>query len=196
MQTGLMCFDVIAKINQTDVDIRKILKEYAVGDEELPKEELIRIIKSSDFKAKIKNILPEDIESKYPLPAIIVQNDGAYSCLLRINSKDKKVLVFNPTEKQPKELTFDELTQLCNNEFIILSHKIFNSQIKFGFEWFFAEIMTYKQVILEVLLGSFIVQLFGLVTPLFTQVILDKVIVHRTLTTLDVLAFGFIAVNR
>ena len=54
--------------------------------------------------------------------------------------------------------------------------------------------MTYKQVILEVLLGSFIVQLFGLVTPLFTQVILDKVIVHRTLTTLDVLAFGFIAV--
>ena len=194
MQTGLMCFDVIAKINQTDVDIRKILKEYAVGDEELPKEELIRIIKSSDFKAKIKNILPEDIESKYPLPAIIIQNDGAYSCLLRINSKDKKVLVFNPTEKQPKELTFDELTQLCNNEFIILSHKIFNSQIKFGFEWFFAEIMTYKQVILEVLLGSFIVQLFGLVTPLFTQVILDKVIVHRTLTTLDVLAFGFIAV--
>ena len=96
-----MCFDVIAKINQTDVDIRKILKEYAVGDEELPKEELIRIIKSSDFKAKIKNILPEDIESKYPLPAIIIQNDGAYSCLLRINSKDKKVLVFNPTEKQP-----------------------------------------------------------------------------------------------
>ena len=51
MQTGLMCFEVIAKINQTDVDIRKILKEYAVGDNELPKEELIRIIKNSDFKA-------------------------------------------------------------------------------------------------------------------------------------------------
>lgn len=194
MQTGLMCFEVIAKINQTDVDLRKILKEYAVSDNELSKEELIRIIKNSDFKAKIKNILPEDIEAKYPLPAIIIQNDGSYSCLLRINSKDKKVLVFSPVEKQPKEITFEELTQLCNNEFIILSHKMFNSQIKFGFEWFFAEIMTYKQVILEVLLGSFIVQLFGLVTPLFTQVILDKVIVHRTLTTLDVLAFGFIAV--
>ncbi len=46
----------------------------------------------------------------------------------------------------------------------------------------------------EVLTGSFIVQLFGLVTPLFTQVILDKVIVHRTMTTLDVLAVAFIAV--
>ena len=194
MQTGLMCFDVIAKINQTDVDIRKILKEYAVGDEELPKEELLRIIKNSDFKAKIKTVLPPAIEGKYPLPAIIIQNDGTYSVLLRINSKENKVLIFSPVEKQPKELTFDELNMLCNNEFIILSHKLINSQIKFGFKWFFEEIMTYKQVILEVLLGSFIVQLFGLVTPLFTQVILDKVIVHRTLTTLDVLAFGFIAV--
>ena len=67
-----------------------------------------------------------------------------------------------------------------------------NSQIKFGFEWFFNEIMTYKRVISEVLVGSFIVQLFGLITPLFTQVILDKVIVHHSMTTLDVLAFAFV----
>lgn len=194
MQTGLQCLDVIAKINQIDIDIRKIIKEYAISQEELTKEELVRICKNSDFKAKIKTISPIEIESKYPLPAIIIQKDGSYACLLKINSKDEKVLVFSPVEKQPKEITFNELNELCGNEFIILSHKMFNSQIKFGFEWFFAEIMTYKQVILEVLLGSFIVQLFGLVTPLFTQVILDKVIVHRTLTTLDVLAFGFIAV--
>lgn len=194
MQTGLQCLDIIAKINQIDIDIRKIVKEYAISQEELSKEELVRICKNSDFKAKIKTILPSEIENKYPLPAIIIQKDGSFSCLLKINSQDEKVLVFNPVEKQPKELTYEELNELSGNEFIILSHKMFNSQIKFGFEWFFAEIMTYKQVILEVLLGSFIVQLFGLVTPLFTQVILDKVIVHRTLTTLDVLAFGFIAV--
>lgn len=194
MQTGLQCLDIIAKINQIDIDIRKIVKEYAISQEELSKEELVRICKNSDFKAKIKIILPSEIEGKYPLPSIIIQKDGGFSCLLKINSQDEKVLVFNPIEKQPKELTYEELNELCGNEFIILSHKMFNSQIKFGFEWFFAEIMTYKQVILEVLLGSFIVQLFGLVTPLFTQVILDKVIVHRTLTTLDVLAFGFIAV--
>lgn len=194
MNTGLMCFEITAKINRIDIDIRKIMKEYAIEDKELSKEELVRICKNSDFKAKIKTVSPTVIEGKYPLPAIIIQNDGSYSVLLRINSKENKVLIFSPVEKQPKELTFDELNILCNNEFIILSHKLINSQIKFGFKWFFEEIMTYKQVILEVLLGSFIVQLFGLVTPLFTQVILDKVIVHRTLTTLDILAFGFIAV--
>ena len=54
--------------------------------------------------------------------------------------------------------------------------------------------LTYKQVMIEVMIGSFIVQLFGLITPLFTQVILDKVIVHRSLITLNVLAFAFVVV--
>ena len=43
-------------------------------------------------------------------------------------------------------------------------------------------------------MGSFVIQLFGLVTPLFTQVILDKVLVHRTLSTLNVLGFAFLVV--
>ncbi|HIP60873.1 MAG TPA: type I secretion system permease/ATPase, partial [Campylobacterales bacterium] len=53
----------------------------------------------------------------------------------------------------------------------------------------------YKKIILEVLMASFVIQLFGLVTPLFTQVILDKVLVHHSLTTLDVLAVAFLAVT-
>jgi len=68
------------------------------------------------------------------------------------------------------------------------------SQAAFGFRWFYNEILHYRNVMAEVLTGSFVVQLFGLVTPLFTQVILDKVIVHRSMTTLDVLAVAFIAV--
>ena len=55
--------------------------------------------------------------------------------------------------------------------------------------------MKYKRIIAEVMLGSFVVQLFGLVTPLFTQVILDKVIVHRSMSTLDVLGIAFVAVS-
>lgn len=47
---------------------------------------------------------------------------------------------------------------------------------------------------IRLILGSFVIQLFGLVTPLFTQVILDKVLVNRTISTLDVLAFAFVVV--
>ena len=69
-----------------------------------------------------------------------------------------------------------------------------DDEIKFGFKWFFNEILKYKHIVGQVLLGSFVIQLFGLVTPLFTQVILDKVLVHRTLSTLNVLAFAFLVV--
>ena len=112
MQTGLMCFDIIARINQTDADIRKIMKEYAVGEEELTKEELVRVMKNADFRARIKKLKPDDIEGKYPLPAIIIQEDGHYSCLLKVNTKEKKVLIFSPVEKQPKEITYNELYDL------------------------------------------------------------------------------------
>jgi subfamily B ATP-binding cassette protein HlyB/CyaB len=54
--------------------------------------------------------------------------------------------------------------------------------------------MNYKKIVGEILLASFVIQLFGLVTPLFTQVILDKVLVHQSLSTLNVIAVAFMAV--
>ncbi|MFA6988545.1 MAG: type I secretion system permease/ATPase [Candidatus Gastranaerophilaceae bacterium] len=194
MQTGLTCFELIARINQINVDIRSIVREHGVTEDELSKEELIRIIKNFEFRVKLKKISLELLDEKYPLPAIAVMKDNSYIAILKLNKQDKKMLVYAPLEKTTKEYTFQEFEEISTGEFLILSHKMINAQIKFGFGWFFNEILTYKRVIAEVLLGSFIIQLFGLVTPLFTQVILDKVIVHRTTTTLDVLAFAFIAV--
>ncbi len=195
MKTGLIAFDIIAKINGISVDLRSIVREYGLNSEEIEVEELLRIMKQFDFKAKVKQISVENFSiNGYPLPSIILLKDKSYSVLLKTNNEKKRALIFSISEKHSKELSFEELKNISDNQFIILSHKLINSQIKFGFKWFFYEIITYKQVIGEVMLGSFIVQLFGLVTPLFTQVILDKVIVHRSLITLDVLAFAFIAV--
>ncbi len=194
MQTGLIALDIAAKVNGVNIDLRSVVREFALSDNEILIEELLRIAKRFDFKAKVKEISPEEISDKYPLPAIIIKKDFQFDVLLKINKQNNHCLVFDIKNNQTKDISYDELNELCDNNFIILSHKLINSQIKFGFKWFFNEILTYKQIILEVMLGSFIVQLFGLVTPLFTQVILDKVIVHRSLMTLNVLAFAFVAV--
>lgn len=197
MQTGLICFELIAKINQINVDLRAISREYGLTNEEITKEELVRIVQNYDFKAKIKKVDKEilrKLPDKYPLPAITEKHDGSFFALLKVNGELEKVLVFEPGEKGSKELTYEEFFKEATGDFIILNHKMINSQVKFGFKWFFKEIMQYKRVITEVMTGSFIIQLFGLATPLFTQVILDKVIVHHSMTTLDVLAFAFIAI--
>jgi len=65
---------------------------------------------------------------------------------------------------------------------------------KFGLKWFLPSIWKYRKPLAEVLIASFVLQIFALVTPIFTQVIIDKVLVHRGLTTLDVLAIGLLTI--
>lgn len=63
---------------------------------------------------------------------------------------------------------------------------------KFSFSWFVPELLKYKKLWQEVILASFVIQIIGLVMPLFTQVIIDKVVVHRTQSTLIVIMTGMI----
>ena len=66
---------------------------------------------------------------------------------------------------------------------------------RFDITWFFGAIHKYRRLLGEVLVASFFLQLFGLVSPLFFQVVIDKVLVHRSLSTLDVLVIGLVAIS-
>jgi subfamily B ATP-binding cassette protein HlyB/CyaB len=61
---------------------------------------------------------------------------------------------------------------------------------RFGFCWFIPELLKHKKVWRDVLAASLVLQLVGLTTPLFTQVIIDKVVVHQTGSTLLAIAGG------
>ena len=108
------------------------------------------------------------------------------------NNDSYSFIVFNGGSGT-NELTYDELINISNSKFIVLSHKMLNSKIKFGFGWFYKRMLNYKRIVFEVLIASFIMQLFGLVTPLFTQVVLDKVLTHHSISTLRVIAIAFLA---
>jgi subfamily B ATP-binding cassette protein HlyB/CyaB len=60
----------------------------------------------------------------------------------------------------------------------------------FGFRWFATELARHRSVWRDVLLASLVIQLIALATPLCSQVIIDKVIVHQTTSTLAVIAFA------
>jgi subfamily B ATP-binding cassette protein HlyB/CyaB len=66
---------------------------------------------------------------------------------------------------------------------------------RFDITWFLGAINKYRRLLGEVLLASFFLQLFALVSPLFFQVVIDKVLVHRSLSTLDVLVVGLVAIS-
>lgn len=62
----------------------------------------------------------------------------------------------------------------------------------FGFSWFVPELLRHKHIWRDVLLASLAIQLVGLATPLFTQVIIDKVIAHHSESTLIVLGIALV----
>ncbi|MGA8006034.1 MAG: peptidase domain-containing ABC transporter, partial [Burkholderiales bacterium] len=60
----------------------------------------------------------------------------------------------------------------------------------FGFRWFVPELLRHRRIWRDVLLASLAIQLVGLATPVFTQVVIDKVVVHHTESTLWVVGLG------
>lgn len=195
VNTGLVSLEIIARMNNVDIDMRSIVREYAISSVDITPEELIRIAKNKGFKVKLKkNLKIKDFPKNYPLPAIVQLKNEDYLVILGIKHDENKVLTLKPLSNQPEVHIIDEFQKEIKDFVLVLSHKANVTDVKFGFKWFFNEIYKYKKIIAQVLLGSFVIQLFGLVTPLFTQVILDKVLVNRTISTLDVLAFAFVVV--
>lgn len=64
----------------------------------------------------------------------------------------------------------------------------------FNLRWFIPAVWQYRRLLGEVLLASLVLQVLGLATPMLTQVIIDKVIVHESLSTLHVVAIALLGV--
>ncbi|WP_017652158.1 type I secretion system permease/ATPase [Fortiea contorta] len=72
--------------------------------------------------------------------------------------------------------------------------EVISQQEKFNLSWFTPAVWKYRNLLGEVLLASFTLQLLGLATPLITQVIIDKVMVQESIPTLDVMAIALLLV--
>ncbi len=114
---------------------------------------------------------------------------------------DEQGIVYFPVDaEQPITISPEEVNSRFKNQFLevkssmpeIENDEITTEEKKFGFSWFIPELLKYKGIWRDVIAASLAIQLMGLATPLFTQVIIDKVIVHQTINTLTVIAIGLL----
>jgi subfamily B ATP-binding cassette protein HlyB/CyaB len=149
---------------------------------------------------------------KLPLPAIAflraVPETGTDTLpsipVLILKTDGHKLLYFRAGSQTPETLIVDEAATQFESELILASRDVsgtnndgeipgFKAETKeFGFSWFVPELLKHKTIWRDVLLASLAIQLVGLATPLFTQVIIDKVVVHQTHSTLIVLGIGLV----
>src|SRR5207342_1001201 len=121
--------------------------------------------------------------------------DGGFMVIGK--ASEDRVLVQLPGAARPAFMTRDELLAIWDGGLILMTRRAGLSDIgrRFDISWFLGAIHKYRRLLGEVLLASFFLQLFALVSPLFFQVVIDKVLVHRSISTLDILLIGLVLVT-
>ena len=127
------------------------------------------------------------------MPALVLKTDGERVLLFRAGSEAAQTLTAGDFAEQFETATFSvERPEKQGRRAEDGSPFDSASRSNFGFGWFVPELLKHKRIWRDVLLASLAIQLMGLATPLFTQAIIDKVIVHQTQSTLAVVAFALI----
>ncbi len=191
METGLVSIEVISKIHAVAIDIQAVKRRYFV-ENELKPEELLRILKDHGIRARQKKLKSLAELLKYPMPSIITSRDGAYHVV--VGRKDEKIYLFDCVEKKMTDMTDEAFQSLWSGMAVAVYPRFTKTEFFLNIRWLFKEFFKHRSVFSAVIVSSFLIQLFGLVTPLFIQVIVDKVLAHHALTTLEVVAGAFMVV--
>lgn len=191
IDNGLQCLMIIAAYYHIPADANKLRHSFAVNGRNFNNSDIIRAAKKLGIKST-ETIVKKNKVKTITLPAILCC-DGGYVVLAKITKE--KCLIFNPKETAPHSIDIDELYNVWNGETILLIPRLYKYRdVKFGFKWFIPTILKYKIPLTEVLMAAFVMQLLALCSPLITQSVIDKVLVHNSLSTLDVLAIGLILI--
>jgi len=184
---------MVAGYHGLAVDSEQLRHTLALGTEGMGMMQLLRAARELGLKAKEAQVSFDRLK-RLPMPAIAAFEGGRFIVLARTDTE--RVLTFDPVEGKPKLLPKDDFIAQWEKKIILLTYRKSTapSEKPFGISWFIPSIWKYRKPFSEVLTASLILQIFGLVTPVFTQVIIDKVLVHRGITTLNVLAIGLITV--
>lgn len=120
---------------------------------------------------------------------------GALGLLLRVEGGQATWIAAGST--QPTTEPVEGLRERSFDSFLVLQVPVAVSEdpdapaaSSFGFLWFVPELLKHRRVWRDVLGASLVLQLLALGLPLFTQAVIDKVVVHRTESTLVAIAAG------
>jgi subfamily B ATP-binding cassette protein HlyB/CyaB len=191
---ALTCLVMVARLHGISVDPNQLAHEFASDRRVFGMHETLRAAKHLGLHAKAVPFRIDRLATT-PLPALAFTDEGR--CLLLARAEQGRVLIHNPTTQRPEITSPDELISRGIATLVLVASRasISGELRKFDFTWFVPAIVKHRKLLGEVLLVSVVLQLSALVTPLFFQVVMDKVLVHRGFATLDVIAVGLLVVT-
>ena len=151
--------------------------------------DLLRAARKFPVKARAIGSRYDRLE-RTPVPALAEVEGGQWLVVGRVDAD--KVLALDPAKGTPELIGREDFKARWTGRLLLVTRRAkgLGLSTKFGIGWFVAAMAKYRRPLTEVLVASLFIQVFGLLAPLFFQVVVDKVLVHRGLSTLEVLAAG------
>jgi hypothetical protein len=197
---SLQALCAIARFHQIAADPAALAHQLGLQPSDaVTTADLLRAAKHLGLKAKLTSTTASRLPLT-PLPALafMQHGEGAARVMILAQCDGQRVLLQDPSAAvaRPVIESIEAFTAQWTGELILIASRasLAGELAKFDFSWFVPAIVKYRKLLGEVLLISLMLQLFALVSPLFFQVVMDKVLVHRGLTTLDVLVIGLVVV--
>ena len=204
--SGLFCLTSIARHHQVNMDTRRLMHEYALDEEEPTVSEMLEMASDYKLKAKRAKLKWKDLARLgQAYPVLGIQKNGKYAvyCGWRPGQEEGQpgtLAVLDPADppEQPGQsfrfYTEEEFNEKASGQAVFLKkiYKLSDEDQPFSLLWFLPEFIKLKGLFLQIAMLVIMMTIIALVTPLFFQIVVDKVIVHQAMSTLNTLGIGIV----
>ena len=182
-------FATIARYYGIAVNIPALQEQFATDELHEISVQFVRAVRQTGLKCR--HFRRFQVKGKIVLPALVELPDIGHVILLAVRGDEWLI----QRDGASSESFIPEPNVRYSGFLFARRFSLERLSSEFNLRWFADAFWRYKKLIGEVLLASFFIQLLALVTPLFFQVVVEKVLTHQSLTTLDVLALGMLFVS-
>jgi len=199
--TIVQCLTAIAQHHGLQINPERLIHEYALADEEPALPLVLRMATEMGLKAREEKLSWNGFfvqEGVFPILACLANGTGVIVVGVRTGEADgeDRVAVLDPLGDMTSVawLNRKQFCGLWNGEVIFLkrSHSLTDPNQPFGLRWFLPEILKQKVAFRDIIVAAMALNLLALASPMFFQIVIDKVLVHQSTSTLWVLAIGVV----
>lgn len=198
VDTGLRSLVILSRYFKMPVELEQLERACVVRPGPVDETILLRVARLMHLRVRLRTDLARPQVERLPLPVMLRMKQGNYVVLMGQAEQDgeSKLIIYDTAvSMEPLLANPEQLFADFSGEAILFAHRyegVQKEHRKFGWGWFLPVLMKYGRYLNQVFVLSLLLQLLGLAFPFFSQEIIDKVLVHRSVQALDVLLIGML----
>jgi ATP-binding cassette subfamily B protein len=195
----IQCIAAIAQHHRLPVNPERLVEDYALVAEEPATATVLRIASDIGLKAKADRFTWDTLQAQVGVFPLIARMDDK-NCVIVVGVSDEdggKVAVLNPLADKPTEVLMldrEMFSKFWLGDVFLMKrlYGVTEQAQPFGFRWFIPEILKQKAALRDIAIAALAMHVLALASPIFFQLVIDKVMVHQSMPTLWVLGIGIV----